>query len=261
VELRRVTAPYKPTRIVPSMKSVAPGSEPQGQNAGFNQGGNAAASAETPAGSSAAPTSGPAAAVPGAAAPAAAGSGHAGPSTALGRPVTSGGATIAGSPGPAEQANSAGPAGSAGQPPVNPAPGATPVSVQLAAPVVAPKVGSTFQVSVNVSGGQDLFAMPMQVQYDPSKLTLINVDSGDYLGRDGQAVALVHRDDGNGGVAISASRPPGVGGVNGAGQLCVLTFQAKTAGDSIVNVTKAAARNSQQQALPVVTSGAIVHVQ
>jgi hypothetical protein len=41
----------------------------------------------------------------------------------------------------------------------------------------------------------------------------------------------------------------------------VLTFQAKAQGDSIVNVTKATARNSQQQALPVVTSGTIVHVQ
>lgn len=138
---------------------------------------------------------------------------------------------------------------------------AAPVSVGLAAPVTAPKTGSNFQVAVNVSGGTDVFSVPMQVQYDPTKLTLINVDSGAYLGHDGQTVALVHRDDGAGGVAISASRPPGVAGVNGAGQLCVLTFQAKAAGDSIVSVTKAAARDSKQQALPVITSGTIVHVQ
>jgi general secretion pathway protein D len=138
---------------------------------------------------------------------------------------------------------------------------AAPVSLALAAPATAPKVGSTFQVPVNVSGGSDVFSVPMQLQYDPAKLTLINVDSGAYLGHDGQTVALVHRDDGAGGVAISASRPPGVAGVNGTGQLCVLTFQAKAAGDSIVSVTKAAARDSKQQALPVITSGTIVHVQ
>jgi general secretion pathway protein D len=138
---------------------------------------------------------------------------------------------------------------------------AAPISVALAAPAAAPKVGSTFQVPVNVSGGSDVFSVPLQLQYDPSKLTLINVDSGNYLGHDGQTVALVHRDDGAGGVAISASRPPGVAGVNGTGQLCVLTFQAKAAGDSIVSVTKAAARDSKQQALPVITSGTIVHVQ
>ncbi len=149
----------------------------------------------------------------------------------------------------------------AGQPGGQPAPGGAPVSLQLAAPPVAPKVGATFQVPVNITGGQDVFSLPLQVQYDPAKLTLVNVDAGDYLGHDGQAVALVHRDDGSGGVAISASRPPGVAGVNGGGQLCVLTFQAKTPGDSIVSVTKAAVRNSQQQALPVVTAGTIVHVQ
>jgi general secretion pathway protein D len=133
--------------------------------------------------------------------------------------------------------------------------------VALAAPPTPPRVGSTFQVPVNVSGGSDVFSVPMQLQYDPAKLTLINVDSGAYLGHDGQTVALVHRDDGAGGVAISASRPPGVAGVNGSGPLCVLTFQAKAAGDSIVSVTKAAARDSKQQALPVITTGTIVHVQ
>jgi general secretion pathway protein D len=138
---------------------------------------------------------------------------------------------------------------------------AAPLSVALAAPPTPPKAGSTFQVAVNVSGGSDVFSVPMQLQYDPAKLTLINVDSGNYLGHDGQTVALVHRDDGAGGVAISASRPPGVAGVSGSGQLCVLTFQAKAPGDSIVSVAKAAARDSKQQALPVITSGAIVHVQ
>ena len=157
----------------------------------------------------------------------------------------------------------------AGTPGAQPAPNATaaaagagaPVSVALATVGAPPSVGSNFQVAVNVSGGTDIFSVPMQVQYDPAKLTLVNVDAGNYLGRDGQAVALVHRDDGSGGVAISASRPPGVAGVDGTGQLCVLTFQAKAAGDSIVSVTKAAARDSKQQALPVVTTGAIVHVQ
>jgi general secretion pathway protein D len=138
---------------------------------------------------------------------------------------------------------------------------AAPVSVTLAAPPTPPAVGSNFQVAVNVSGGTDVFSVPLQVQYDPTKLTLINVDSGPYLTHDGQTVALVHRDDGSGGVAISASRPPGVAGVSGSGQMCVLTFQAKAAGDSIVSVTKAAARDSKQQALPVITSGTIVHVQ
>jgi len=64
----------------------------------------------------------------------------------------------------------------------------------------------------------------------------------------------VHRDDGSGGVAISASRPPGVAGVSGSGQMCVLTFQAKAAGDSIVSVTKAAARWIRPFVPPIIAS-------
>ena len=135
------------------------------------------------------------------------------------------------------------------------------VTMQLAPPPSVPKVGSNFQVSVNLSGGQDVFSVPMQLHYDNSKLALINVDSGSYLGHDGQAIALVHRDDGAGNVVISASRPPGVQGVNGAGTVCILTFQASTAGDASMAIVRASAKNSAQQAINIAGSQAVVHVQ
>ena len=144
---------------------------------------------------------------------------------------------------------------------------AVPVSLQVSPPQDTQKVGSTFKMFVDLSGGQDVFGVPMDVQYDPSKLTLINVDSDDpqhpnVLGKDGQAVALVHRDDGKGNVAIAASRPPGTKGVSGSsGTLCVLTFQAKAAGDATVAVTRPVARNSQQQPIPATGSQAVVHIQ
>jgi general secretion pathway protein D len=122
------------------------------------------------------------------------------------------------------------------------------------------KVGSTFQMSVNLSAAEDVFEVPMELHYDPHLLTLINVDIGDLLGKDGQTIALAHRDDGNGNVTISASRPPGVSGVNGSGSVCTLTFQAKAPGDATVSLVKAAARNSGQHILPVIGSAAVVHV-
>jgi general secretion pathway protein D len=137
-----------------------------------------------------------------------------------------------------------------------------PVALQLAAPLAPQKVGNNFEVAINLNGGHDIFSVPMQVQYDQSKLTLINVDAGNYLGGgDGQAVALVHRDDGSGGVAISASRPPGVAGVNGSGQVCVMTFQAKAPGEATIAISRPGAKNSSQQSLPVVGSQATVHIQ
>jgi general secretion pathway protein D len=91
----------------------------------------------------------------------------------------------------------------------------------------------------------------MQIQYDPAQLSLVSVTTGDLLGRDGQAVALVHRDDGPGSISINAARPPGAAGVGGAGVVCVLSFQAKAAGESTVAVTRAAAVNSAQQQSPI----------
>ena len=122
------------------------------------------------------------------------------------------------------------------------------------------KLGGTFPLSITVGSAQDLYEVPMDVHYDPKLLTLVNVDTGDLLGKDGQTVALVHRDDGNGDVTISASRPPGVAGVNGSGSICTLTFQAKAAGDTTVAVVKAAARNSGHHILPVVGSSATVQI-
>jgi general secretion pathway protein D len=135
------------------------------------------------------------------------------------------------------------------------------VTLQIAPPQAVPKAGSTFQVAVNLSGGQDVFSVPMQVHYDNTKLALINVDTGGFLGRDGQAIALVHRDDGVGNVVISASRPPGVAGVTGAGSVCILTFQANTPGDASMQIIRASAKNSAQQAVNIAGSQTVVHIQ
>ncbi len=136
-----------------------------------------------------------------------------------------------------------------------------PLQLSISPPQSIHKVGSSFQMQVNLSGGKDVFSVPMQLHYDPKVLTLLNVDSGTLLGKDGQTTALAHRDE-NGDVTISDSRPPGVKGVTGNGDVCVLTFQAKAAGDTSVQVIKSAARNSAQTILPILAgSPATVHVQ
>jgi len=91
--------------------------------------------------------------------------------------------------------------------------------------------------------------VPLQIQYDPAKLSLLNVTTGDLLSRDNQAVALVHLDVGPGSISINAARPPGVAGVNGAGVVCVLKFRAKAAGETRLALTRAVAINSTQQQL------------
>jgi len=123
---------------------------------------------------------------------------------------------------------------------------APPLALNIMPPASTQAAGSTFQMAVMAANARDVFSVPMQVQFDPKVLDLVNVDAGEMLGRDGQAVAVVHRDDGAGLVTITSSRPPNVPGVSGQGVLCTLTFKATAAGDSQVTLTKVGAKNSAQ---------------
>jgi general secretion pathway protein D len=135
-----------------------------------------------------------------------------------------------------------------------------PVTFRVVPGTVNQTVGSTFQVAVLASNARDLFSVPMQMQFDPKVLQLVNVDSGTFMSQDGQAVALVHRDEGNGAVTISESRPPNTKGVDGTGTLYTLTFKAIGAGDSQLALVRMGAKDSQQNNVPTVGQPAVVHV-
>ncbi len=151
------------------------------------------------------------------------------------------------------------PAGAVPGAQVAPAAG-TPVNFTITPPNATQTAGTTFQMAVVASGAKDLYSVPLQLQFNPALLTLVNVDSGEFLGRDGQPVAVVHRDEGNGLVTISVSRPPAVRGVDGQGSVCVLTFKANAPGDATVSLAKVGAKDSAQTDLPSVGATATVHI-
>jgi general secretion pathway protein D len=122
--------------------------------------------------------------------------------------------------------------------------------------------GNTFAVNLVLSGAQNVYSVPVQLNYDPKILQLLNVSNGGFLSQDGQAVALVHReDDGLGQVTITASRPPGSGGVTGQGTVVTLTFQAKATGQSPLTITRGGARDPGLQSIAVTGAQAAVTVQ
>jgi general secretion pathway protein D len=148
-----------------------------------------------------------------------------------------------------------------GKPPVpvpnaaQPAPSVAPTAFSLVPSSTSVTTGATFQVPIVITGAKDVASVPLQVQYDPAVLALVNVGDGDFLGQDGQAVALVHRDDpATGTITINASRPPGVTGVTGAGVICVLNFTAKAPGQANISIARPGAMTSAQQ--PVQAQGA-----
>jgi general secretion pathway protein D len=122
--------------------------------------------------------------------------------------------------------------------------------------------GNTFVVNLLISGAQNVYSVPVQMNYDPAKLQLVNVSNGGFLSQDGQAVALVHREDETTGtLQITATRPPGVGGVSGQGTVVTMTFQAKATGQTPLTITRGGARDPGQQAITVNGAQASVTVQ
>ncbi|HEX3322313.1 MAG TPA: cohesin domain-containing protein [Terriglobales bacterium] len=129
-------------------------------------------------------------------------------------------------------------------------------------PTITQAKGSTFTVNLLMSGAQNVYSVPVQVNYDPNQLEMVNVSNGGFLSQDGQPVALVHRDDPTtGSVQITATRPPGAGGVSGQGGIVTLTFMAKGSGQSAISVTRGGARDPAMQAIPVSGAQAGVTIQ
>ena len=97
--------------------------------------------------------------------------------------------------------------------------------------------------------------MAMQLKYDPNLLQVVNVTTGGFLSRDGQAATVVHRDDGNGTLQISGVRPPGAPGLSGQGNLFTLVFQLKAAGAAAVIPASVMLRDAAGNPVPASSSG------
>jgi general secretion pathway protein D len=178
------------------------------------------------------------------------------------------------SPAPAASPSSAPPGGSS-QSPVVPAPTSPnqvppqaglgpggPASFVFDPATITEKAGSTFSVNVLLTGAQNAYSVPLQVSYDSKTLQVVNVSNGNFLSQDGQAVALVHRDDdGSGTLQITATRPPGASGVSGQGTVVTLTFMAKSVGQSTLAISRGGARDPGMQPIPVAGAAAAVTIQ
>jgi len=149
------------------------------------------------------------------------------------------------------------PAGPANQSPGSAPTGPTAFSFDPAS--VTQAKGSTFAVNIVLSGAQNAFSVPLQISYDPKMLQVVNVSNGGFLSQDGQAVALVHRDDDTSGtLQITATRPPGAAGISGQGTVLTLTLAAKAPGQSTLTIARGGVRDPGMQSAPA--AGAAMNV-
>ena len=127
---------------------------------------------------------------------------------------------------------------------------------------VTQPTGATFAVNVVLSGAQNAYSVPLQISYDPKVLQVVNVSNGSFLSQDGQAVALVHRDDDTTGtLQITATRPPGAGGVSGHGTIVTLTLMAEAAGQSTLTIARGGVRDPGMQSAPAAGAAITVTIQ
>jgi general secretion pathway protein D len=148
-----------------------------------------------------------------------------------------------------------------GTPQLAPATPSGPAMLTFDPSQVTQPVGSTFTVNVQMSGGQNVYSVPVQIGYDPKVLQVVNVSNGNFLSQDGQAVALVHRDDATTGtLQVTATRPPNSGGTSGSGNVFTVTFMAKSPGNSNLSITRAGVKDAMMNNIPVSGTQATITV-
>lgn len=124
------------------------------------------------------------------------------------------------------------------------------------------KAGQTTTVGIVVDNVNDLYSIPLLLQYNPAVVSIEEVQHGGFLSGGTQEIAIVSRVDKEHGQAIiSATRQPNTPGVNGSGTLMGIVVKALAPGSSNLSIVQVNAKDSQQKPIPLVTSEATVQVQ
>ncbi len=124
------------------------------------------------------------------------------------------------------------------------------------------KAGQTATLGVVVENVNDLYSIPLLLQYNPAVISVEEVQHGGFLSGGTQEIAIVQRVDKEHGQAIiSATRQPNTPGVSGSGTLIVIVIKALAPGSSNLSIVQVNAKDSQQKPIPMVTSEASLQVQ
>ena len=131
------------------------------------------------------------------------------------------------------------------------------------------KVGQQQTIGIVVDNVNDLFSIPLLLQYNPAVISVEEVQhaAGEgghagFLSGGTQDIAIVQRPDKeHGQIIISATRQPNTAGVTGSGTLMGVVVKAIAPGTSTLSILQVNAKDSQQKPIPLVTTEATVQVQ
>jgi general secretion pathway protein D len=163
---------------------------------------------------------------------------------------------------PQGPANPATPPTGATPPAANAAQGGQSAQMRFEPRSLSLKTGQTATIGVVVDNVNDLFSIPFLVQYNPAVISVEEVQHGGFLQGGNQEIAIVTNINKEHGQAIiSATRQPNTMGVSGTGTIMGIVVKAIAPGTSTLSIVQVNAKDSQQKAIPLVTSEATLQVQ
>ncbi|HYW97929.1 MAG TPA: hypothetical protein VE822_02365 [Candidatus Elarobacter sp.] len=148
--------------------------------------------------------------------------------------------------------------------PTAPAPAAQGAAAKLRfePPSLSLKAGQTATIGVVIENVNDLFSIPLLLQYNPAVISVEEVRHGGFLSGGTQEIAIVHQPFKDKGQSIiSATRGPNTAGVSGSGTLLGIVIKGLAPGSSNLSIVQVNAKDSQQNLIPLITSEATVQVQ
>jgi general secretion pathway protein D len=123
------------------------------------------------------------------------------------------------------------------------------------------RVGQTATVGIVIENVNDLFSIPMLLQYNPAFVSVEEVQHGGFLSGGSQEIAIVSQSfKEKGQYIISATRQPNTPGVSGSGTLVGLVVKALAPGSTNLSIVQVKAKDSQQNEIPLVTGEATLQV-
>jgi general secretion pathway protein D len=140
--------------------------------------------------------------------------------------------------------------------------GAQTAKIRFEPQTLSLKPGQTATIGVVVENVNDLYSIPLLLQYNPAVISVEEVQHGGFLSGGTQEIAIVQRVDKEHGQAIiSSTRQPNTPGVSGSGTLLGIVIKALAPGSSNLSIVQVNAKDSQQKLIPLVTSEATLQVQ
>jgi hypothetical protein len=124
------------------------------------------------------------------------------------------------------------------------------------------QIGQEARFELNAASIKNFYGAMVTLSYDPKVVEFKIANEGTLLKKDGQQTSFLFSNNvGAGTVNLYMTRMGDVGGVDGAGNLCTLIFQAKSGGTSPVRLRRVKLTNLKQEQIKTENKGGKVVVQ